>query len=210
MLLWLLLPVCGLWKGQICQSLTVQQRAASCVPSLAVARRVTRHLHFRGTSKIWTWLFLNLNYLSKAQVCWSLCCFGRAEQAPEWWEKRLLSPLPGFQSRSGPHLWAEPSLDWIESLYFCRKNTAVQIRDWCCWTKYSRIDSWELISLDESVSPNGATALRFLFVVTLGSSWGSSLTSSEISPQENSLVWPNSPEKLLLRSCFCSKSISSI
>lgn len=45
--------------------------------SLAVARRVIRHLSLRGTSKIGTWLFLNLNYLSKAQVCWNLCCFDK-------------------------------------------------------------------------------------------------------------------------------------
>lgn len=83
---WLLLPVCETWKGQICQSLTVQQGATFCVPHCfpGAARRVIRHLSFRGTSKMWMWLFLNLNYLSKTQLCWSLCCFGRAGHAPGW------------------------------------------------------------------------------------------------------------------------------
>lgn len=61
-----------------------EQPAVFLTACLAAARRVIRHLSFRGTSKVWMWLFLNWNYLSKAQQCWSLCCFGRAGQAPDW------------------------------------------------------------------------------------------------------------------------------
>ena len=80
---WLLSPICRLWKGQICQSLTIQQRAAFCVSccipgSNQKGNQASQFLFFRVTSKVWTWLFLILSYLSKSQPCWRLCCFVKA------------------------------------------------------------------------------------------------------------------------------------
>lgn len=105
---WLLLPACGLWKSQICQSLTVQQGAAFCVPhcfSGSSQEGHQAHLSFRGTSKIQTWLFLNLNYLlflnlsylySYAVAFAALAELGRPQS-----DKRLLSPSLGSRAGEG-------------------------------------------------------------------------------------------------------------
>lgn len=133
---WLLLPVCGGWKGQICQSLTAQQGAAFCVPHCFPgssqeghqASQLQRRFQNVNVVILKFELFVWSSAMLKPLLLWQSWAGPRAIG-----EKAAVS-FPGFQSRWGLHLWAEPVLYGIESLYSCRKSTAVQIGDWCSWT----------------------------------------------------------------------------
>lgn len=170
-----------------------EQPSVLLTASLAAARRVIRHLSFRGTAKIWTWLFLNLNYLSKSQLCWSLCCFGRAGQAPEGWGKKLLSPSLGSRAAGG--CICEQSPVCIEWNHFISvgKRQLFKSGIGVAGQSTAGLALESLFHWMNVLAPNGATSFSFLFVATSDISWESSLTSSDISPQENNLVWPNSP-----------------
>lgn len=174
-----------------------EQPSVFLTASLAVARGVIGHLSFRVTSKIWTWLFLILNYLSKAQLCWSLCCFGRVGQAPKWQEKML--PSPSLGSRAGGGYICEQSPVFIKLNHFISvgkrqlsksgigvpgQNTTGLILE--------NLFHWMNVLAPMEKFPS------VFSVDTFDSSCESSLTSTDISPQENNFVWPQTDH----RDCF--------
>lgn len=135
---WLLLPIHRLWKGQICQSLAIQQRAAFCVSccfpgSNQNGNQASQLLFFRVTSQVWTWLFLILNYLSKSQLCWKLCCSVKA--GPQSNKGRCCCILSWVSGGGGYVCEQGPVFFELNHFIFCGKKTAIQIRVWCCWTK---------------------------------------------------------------------------